>query len=87
SVQLISLYGQFDNSVFVHIYPVTETEKQTEFRLIATKVLVVVTVCLLVGSITQKPDWMMMGIKFVLGVVEVGVLSTVYLKSRIQSKA
>lgn len=87
SVQLISLYGQFDNSVFVHIYPVTETEKQTEFRLIATKVLVVVTVCLLVGSITQKPDWMMMGIKFVLGVVEVGVLSTVYLKGRIQSKA
>lgn len=87
SVQLVSLYSQFDNSVFVYIYPVTNIEKQIQFKRIVTKVLSIVTLCLLISSLTENPDWIMMGIKLIIGLVEIGLISTVYLKSRIQSKA
>lgn len=86
AIQLIPFYWHFDTHVFSHLYPVNQSDKQKDFQSIINQILLIAMIFLLVASSGMNFNATNMIIKLIVGIVEVIVLSRIYLKYRINQK-
>lgn len=84
AAQIIPLFDQYQNNVFVHVYPVNSNVQEKVFARIMKKILTCVAVLLSISSLGMRLSLVQLLISVVICGIEVFLLTGPYLKYRIK---
>lgn len=86
AVQIMPFYWQYDSHVFTYLYPIKVETKMKSFKKMMVKIMAIVGGLLWLASLTTQISLTGMGIKLILGILEIWLLGGVYATSRINNK-
>lgn len=86
AVQIMPFYWQYDSHVFTYLYPIKVETKMKSFKKMMVKIMAIVGGLLWLASLTTQISLAGMGIKLILGILEIWLLGGVYATSRINNK-